>query len=644
MVNLVPKTLGELTARRPAHGGRAGAHARSEQADAAHISLGPANFGHDAGHASTVHISASEWLARAGHNPRLSVDWLQRRHHLLDDLRALAIGPRPPRLPRKMRFHDPWRPRRYWAVCFSFSSLAHVLFIALPLPIWLATASAPQDVRQPADVTLTWSGPVKDLPSLAPKSPAPKRAEPDPAPAAAAATSDPALPRIDNFSRQTIMATPARPNHPRQMLIQPDAAPEPPRILPALPNIVEWGRATQPNRPRLPISREVLARLRPKTHARRAVVEEAAPALPNQELHTGAISISSNGPNIPKPAMPVPAASVPLAAQRRDVSDTTVPELARELGANFPGASGGDDSTRRIIALSSNPAPPPPSLDLPSGNLAARVAISPLGPLPGPDAGSLGAKGNGSGAGNAASGNGSAGNGVGGNGSGGGSGAGGPGDIFVSRGDPSKTSNIVGPGGGSGNGSGLGSPRGSSSPGPAPRLSSRDLAAGSGLGRGLPQPPGRYSAELGEYVPTHPEEAMFHDRRVYSIAVNMPNLTSVTGSWIVKFAEFYPDGKAPTTPPKGPLAAPDPLRKIDPKYPPALMEARIEGEVVLYAIIRKDGTVDSVQVLRSLEPQLDRNAMEAFTRWQFWPATRNSIPVEIETVVIIPFRAFAPKP
>lgn len=623
MANFVPKTLGDLTARKPAQGSRAGAHGHP-----AHASPG---------HANVLHTSSTEWLRRAGHNPRLSVDWLQRRHHLLDDLRALAIGPRPPKLPRKMRFHDPWRPRRHRAVCFSFSSLAHVLLIALPLPLWLASATTPRDLRQPADVHLTWSGPAKDLPTLAPKAPSPRRAEPAPAPVA----SDPAPPRIDRFSRQTILATPARPNHPRQMLLQPATAPEPPRILPALPNIVEWGRSTQPARPRLPISREVLARLRPKNRARRSIIEEAAPALPNQELRAGDLSISSRAPNIARPRLPAAPASVPLAAERRAFDEAAAPDLARELGANFPGISGGDDSKRRIIALSSDPAPPPPFLDVPAGNLAARVAVSPLGPMPGPDAGSLGASSNGSGAGGSVNGSGAGGSSVGGNSSGG---AGGPSDIFIAKGDPSKTTNIVGPDGGSGGGSGLGPPRGGSAPGPAPRLSNRDLAAGSSLPRaGLPEPPGRYSPGLGEYVPARPEEAVLHDRRVYSIAVNMPNLTSVTGSWILKFAEFFPEGKTPAVPPKGPLTAPDPLRKVDPKYPPVLVEARIEGEVVLYAIIRRDGTVDSVQVLRSLEPLLDRNAMEAFARWQFWPATRNSIPVEIETVVVIPFRAFVPK-
>ncbi|MBI3405240.1 MAG: TonB family protein [Acidobacteria bacterium] len=567
------------------------------------------------------------------YQPRLHVNWIRRRQHVLEDLLAIFSGPRAGKLPRKMRFHDSWRPRRFRALCFSFSSLLHVLFIALPLPIWLA-AYTERDVRQPSDVHLTWSGPVKDLPSLAPKSnaakaehkpeipsPAPK-AEPDPVPA-----------RIDRVARQTIVAAPARPNHPRQMLLQPETAPEPPKILPALPNIVEWGRASQPARPRLPISREVLAKLRPKHRSRRAISNEAAPTLPNQELHASALSISSNAPNIPKPSMPVSAGSTPILAERRVMGDNVVPDL----GPPVPNFAGGDDSARRVIALSADPAPPPPSLDLPTGNLAARVAVSPLGPMPGPDAGAIG--GTGKGSASSGSGNGSGGSG------GGGSGGPGPSEVFISSGDPNKTSNVVGPGGGTGGGtgSGLGPSRGGSPGSSPPRLSGRDLAAGSGFPRaGLPSPPSGNSDALGGFEPTRPEEAVLRQKRVYSLSLNMPNMTSVTGSWIVRFAELNVE-KVPAKSAAGELSAPEALRKVDPRYPPALKDARIEGDVVLYAIIRKDGTVDSVQVLKSLEPQLDRNAMDAFTRWQFWPASRNGIPVDIETVVTIPFRAFSPR-
>ena len=593
-------------------------------------------------------------VARGGSAPQLHVGWHRRRDEWRADLLAL-LGPGAGKLPRKLRFYDTWRPRRYFAVLYALSALGHVVMIALPLPFWLAEGR-PVRLGPEREVELTWAaGPVKDLPSLAPREKAPgpaKRAEPAPAPARndaarAAAASEPAPPRIEAASRQTIMATPAEPNHPRQMLLQPMAAPEPPKILPELPNIVEWGRAAQPARPKAVISREVLARLAPKRQRSRAVVEAAAPALPNQELRVAEMSIAANVPQVARPRLALPAASVPVTVQQRDVNaNAGAPELAPDMANTLAGFAGGDDSARRIIALSANPAPAPPSLDVPLGNLAARVAVSPLGPTPGVE----GAGGRGQGAGSngaGAGGAGGGGNGAGGAGSGGsggaGGGGGGPADIFISRGDPSKTSNIVGPGGagGGGRGSGLAPAGGAGNPaGGAPRLSSRDLAAGMGRGPAINPAPGA-NRTLEGYAPVKPEEAVLGRRRIYTFAVNMPNLTSVTGSWIVKFAEMDADGKGGVAP--GDLSSPEVIRKVDPKYPPALIEARIEGDVVLYAIIRKDGTVDSVQVLKSLEPLLDANAMAAFTRWQFWPAIKVGTPVDVEAVVTIPFRAFTPR-
>jgi TonB family protein len=52
--------------------------------------------------------------------------------------------------------------------------------------------------------------------------------------------------------------------------------------------------------------------------------------------------------------------------------------------------------------------------------------------------------------------------------------------------------------------------------------------------------------------------------------------------------------------------------------------------------------VDSVQVLRSVHPELDRYSMEALVKWRFRPAGRNGKPVDVEAVVSIPFRLSAP--
>jgi TonB family protein len=86
-----------------------------------------------------------------------------------------------------------------------------------------------------------------------------------------------------------------------------------------------------------------------------------------------------------------------------------------------------------------------------------------------------------------------------------------------------------------------------------------------------------------------------------------------------------------------------PVEKVDPKYPPELIKDHVEGEVVLYAIIHRDGSVDSIQVVHSVDPQLDKDAKEAFAQWKFRPGAREGEPVDLEAVVYIPFRYRAPQ-
>ena len=82
---------------------------------------------------------------------------------------------------------------------------------------------------------------------------------------------------------------------------------------------------------------------------------------------------------------------------------------------------------------------------------------------------------------------------------------------------------------------------------------------------------------------------------------------------------------APATPRAGTLSGPVPIHKTDPSYPPEQIKQHIEGEVVLFGIIREDGSVDSVQIVRSLDPVLDKKCDGGFCGMErFTPAHRNA--------------------
>jgi protein TonB len=126
---------------------------------------------------------------------------------------------------------------------------------------------------------------------------------------------------------------------------------------------------------------------------------------------------------------------------------------------------------------------------------------------------------------------------------------------------------------------------------------------------------------------------VFGTRRHYSMRLSMPNLSSSVGSWTVRFAELNAAGPAADD-----LSAPEAITKVDPAYPQDLIQDRVEGVVVLYAIIRSDGTVEGVRILEGIDQRLDENARKALQQWRFRPGTKKGQPVDIEAVVRVPFR------
>ena len=142
----------------------------------------------------------------------------------------------------------------------------------------------------------------------------------------------------------------------------------------------------------------------------------------------------------------------------------------------------------------------------------------------------------------------------------------------------------------------------------------------------------RKAATLSERAPTETERKVFGPRRFYQMTLNMPNLNSAGGSWIVRFAELR------DTPTQGELFSPLLTVKADPAYPSELQRENVHGTVTLYAIIHSDGSVRDIRVLDGADERLDRYAREALARCRFEPALKDGVPVALEAVIAIPFR------
>jgi|GEM_PF-4901433 len=133
------------------------------------------------------------------------------------------------------------------------------------------------------------------------------------------------------------------------------------------------------------------------------------------------------------------------------------------------------------------------------------------------------------------------------------------------------------------------------------------------------------------------------EKKIYTAYLNLANLSSRSGSWVMRFSEY----EDPTlTASQQPIAAGDPdvelsaprlLHSEHPRYPAAAFYKKVEGEVVLSAIIRRDGTVDTIKILRSVDERLDEAAVEALKRWVFEPSEKNGRAVDVLAEITIPF-------
>ena len=139
--------------------------------------------------------------------------------------------------------------------------------------------------------------------------------------------------------------------------------------------------------------------------------------------------------------------------------------------------------------------------------------------------------------------------------------------------------------------------------------------------------------------PTPLELQVFGHRPLYSMTLNMPNLNSAGGSWVIRFAELKDSESQP-----GQVTAPIAEHKVDPAYPIQLMQENVSGTVTLRAIIHADGSVGEIKVVQDPDVRLGRFAADALSKWRFLPATKNGSRVDVEAIVVIPFKPIFRKP
>jgi protein TonB len=524
--------------------------------------------------------------------------------NLLSSIQVREVG-----LEREEIFSDVWVTRPYPARSFATSVLLHVAMISLVFGLSGIKFSQNLPLTREAlerDFDITYYKPTDLLPKIRSASDGPKEA--------AGERKDIKPPKGSTafHPTQTIQSAPPKPDNSSQTIIQPSTPDVQIKQEVKVPNIVVWNVEETKIESIQIGSKQITEPL-----SRKSQTPELQP--PDPESVQKSISeltiAKSEIINVNPKLMLHPGAS----------PDWNIGSDSGNPGPliNVPSGSVGGDQLRNLVVLSANPGlPGPGGIKVPAGNRTGAFSISPEGNRAGsPDGVDGGLLSGGV---------------PGGGGSGKGNGFGSGGNIAqiqipglsVKGGPNSGAPAIVGPGKRPHAGGGFSDMVTIEDPGESYNIT---VVEGSRGGAGL----GVYGVLSG--------------KRNYTVFVPMP-----TGRWIMQFSEMGDRAAQPASSSENsgvssaqatvyvtandPIAQPRPLRKVDPGRPEDEELAKLRGMVVLYAIIRKDGGIDKVRVIRSLNPALDERAMDALKQWKFKPAQQGEKPIEVQALFGIPFK------
>jgi periplasmic protein TonB len=141
------------------------------------------------------------------------------------------------------------------------------------------------------------------------------------------------------------------------------------------------------------------------------------------------------------------------------------------------------------------------------------------------------------------------------------------------------------------------------------------------------------------------EVAVFKEAELPPDVINNSNQGGVFGG-IPGQGLIANNGPALPPPPKaatparikqgGQVTAASIITQTRPVYPALARQARIQGNVVLHAIIDKEGKVAQLEVI-SGHPLLVQSALDAVKQWRYKPTQLNGDPVEVDTTITVTF-------
>ncbi len=161
-------------------------------------------------------------------------------------------------------------------------------------------------------------------------------------------------------------------------------------------------------------------------------------------------------------------------------------------------------------------------------------------------------------------------------------------------------------------------------------------APGSPLGGAVVPRPATRRLPVPDPTPAEPEPLI-------SARLEAPEMPLPFGDEVVV---LLGDPEPPPAPDVGPLVPgmagvtePELIERVEPDYPEVARRARVQGRVILQAVIHKDGTVGQVTVLHDPAPHLGLSdeAVSAVRQWRYRPGMQQGRPVDVYFTVVVDF-------
>jgi len=112
-------------------------------------------------------------------------------------------------------------------------------------------------------------------------------------------------------------------------------------------------------------------------------------------------------------------------------------------------------------------------------------------------------------------------------------------------------------------------------------------------------------------------------------------ITAVTANASINTEAFAKPSNAREFPACEILSREELSSKVTPLYPSAARMARVQGWVVLYALVGADGRIAELRTLKAPSQELEASSVEAVRQWVYTPPMCGATPIPFETVITV---------